>query len=113
MRPSTGYLKKYQKHIKPVNKSIKTLIPDKLVFFPPKAVQIMYKDIKAAGEKIALIRERMTKTADYLAVLDHGKKDDAINGVISKQNEYYKNLRIKQRKTPKASLPIFSFPRAP
>jgi hypothetical protein len=84
--------KKYQKHIKPVNERIKTLIHDKPPLFPPKSVLVMYKDIKAAGERIALIRKRMTKTLDYIAMLAHDRKNGSINGMISKQNDYYNYL---------------------
>jgi hypothetical protein len=82
--------KKYNKHIKPVNEIIKAIIHDKSPFFPPKSVLAMHKNIKAAGERIALIRKKMTKTIDYIVLLSHSKRDDAINGMISKQNEYYK-----------------------
>jgi hypothetical protein len=82
--------KEYNKHLGPVNKAIGTLIHDKPPFFPPRPVLAMYKNIKAAGERIAAIRKKMAKTADYIALLSHDRKDDAINGMISKQNEYYR-----------------------
>jgi hypothetical protein len=81
--------KKHNKRIKPVNEIIETIIHDKSPFLPPKSVLAMYENIKAAGERIALVRKKMTKIIDYIALLSHNKKDDAINGMISKQNEYY------------------------
>jgi hypothetical protein len=82
--------KVYIKHIKPVNKSIEAIIHDKPALFPPKSVLAMYKNIQATGGKITLIRKRMKKTTDYIAMLAYDKKDDAINDILSKQNEYYK-----------------------
>ncbi|MDR2630004.1 MAG: hypothetical protein LBC60_03675 [Spirochaetaceae bacterium] len=84
--------KKYTKHIKPVNKIIEAIIHDKPAFFPPKSVLVMYKNIKASGEKIVLIRKRMKKTIDYIAMLAYNKKDESTNDMISKQNEYYNYL---------------------
>jgi hypothetical protein len=79
----------YNKHIKPVNEIIETLIHDKPPSFPPKPVLAMYKNMKTAGERVASIRKKMTKTIDYIALLSHNKNDNAINGMIAKQNEYY------------------------
>jgi hypothetical protein len=82
-------IKKYRKQIKPVNGILEAIIHDKSALFPPKSVLIMYKDIMTAGKKIALIRKRMAKTADYIAMLAQSKKDGVTNGMISKQNKYY------------------------
>jgi hypothetical protein len=84
--------KKYKKQIEPVNKTNKTIeaiIHDKPAPFPPKSVLTMHKDIMAVGKKIALIRKRITKTLDYISMLAQGKKDDATNSMIAKQNKYY------------------------
>jgi hypothetical protein len=82
--------KKYNKHIKPVKEIIKTITHDKSPFLPPKSLLAMHEHITAVGGRIALIRKKMIKTIDYIGLLSHNKKDDAINGMISKQNEYYK-----------------------
>jgi hypothetical protein len=82
--------RKYKKHSKPVNKIIEAIIHDKPPFFPPKSVLAMYTDVKTAGKRIAVIRKKMAKTIDYIALLSHNKKDGATNGMISQQNEYYK-----------------------
>jgi hypothetical protein len=79
----------YKKHIKPINERIEAIIHGKSTFFPPVSVLTMHKNIKKAGKRIVLIRKKMTKTIDYITMLAHNKKDDAINGMIAKQNEYY------------------------
>ncbi|MDR0719422.1 MAG: hypothetical protein LBF78_07275 [Treponema sp.] len=81
---------KYRKRIAPVNEIIEAIVHDKPAFFPPKSVLAMYNDTKAAGKKVVQIRKRMIKTKDYIIMLDHEKKDDTINGIISKQDEYLK-----------------------
>ncbi|MDR2784298.1 MAG: hypothetical protein LBB83_00115 [Treponema sp.] len=81
---------KYNKHIKPAKKRIEAIIHDQSAFLPPRSVLAAYNDIKLAGERIVLIQKRMTKTVDYITMLSQGKKDDATNNMILKQNEYYK-----------------------
>jgi hypothetical protein len=59
---------------------------DKPLFFPaPKSVTTLYKNINAAGGKIALIQKRMNKITDYMAMLDHDRENDAVNNIISRQ----------------------------
>jgi hypothetical protein len=79
----------YNRHSKPVNERIEAIIHEKPPLFPPQSVLAAYKEIKAAGKRIALIRTGMTKTADYLALLSRGKNDDKTKDMIEKQYEYY------------------------
>jgi hypothetical protein len=78
------------KSIYSVNGKNESVLNNKLPIFPSKSMALICRNTKAVGEKIVLLRTKIKKTGEYIAMLDEHKQDSLAADMVQRQKEYYR-----------------------
>jgi hypothetical protein len=79
-----------KKNMYSVKEKRERILNDKLPIVHSISITAICRNTKAVGEKIVLLRAKIKKTGEYIAMLDEHKQDSLAADMMNKQKEYYR-----------------------